>query len=237
MRLVFITLLSVFALISSLKSEQVLYSVQDNSLGINIADFYTNCCSAYSVDFSIQESEKTIRVVFADTSSQKCRCMCNIDLDYRISGLQKGKYKVFVYIDEFKKFGYPKDMRRQISKTDIEIAKECLDEDTFGRLKQGVCKSTTQAVTRADMKAEIEVFPNPSNSMVTIRFFLKDRTDVEIKILNFLGKELLTFEYTDMPEGINTISFSADGLPAGMYLGKLSTKTGTVSSFRVVWSK
>lgn len=163
--------------------------------------------------------------------------MCNIDLDYRISGLQKGKYRVFVYIDELKKFGYPKDIRRQISKNDIEITNECLDEDTFGRLKQSVCKSTTQAMTRADMKAEVEVFPNPSNSMVTIRFFLKDRTDVDIKILNFLGKELLAYEYANMPEGINTVSFSADELPAGMYLGKLSTKTGIVNSFRVVWSK
>jgi len=237
MRLVFIIVFLYLALISSSKSEQVNYAVRENSLIISLLDLNTNCCSAYSVDYSIQESENIIRVVFTDTSTQKCRCMCNIDLDYRISGLQKGKYRVFTYIDELKKFGYSKDMRRQISKTDIEVLNDCLEQDTFGKLKQGVCKSANQSLSRADMKSEIEVFPNPSNSMLTIRFFLKERTDVEIKILNFLGKELVSLEYTNLPEGINTVSFSADDMPSGMYLGKLSTKSGSLNSFRVVWSK
>ncbi len=237
MRLIVLMVLMVFVSSTVLHSEQVAYTLKDNSLKVSITDLYTNCCSAYIGEYSINQTENTIRIVVTDTSNQRCRCMCNMDLEYTATSIQKGKYKVFVYLDELKKFGYPKDIRRLISRHDIEFAKECLEEELQGKLKQSVCKTINSVISRSEMKSEIEVFPNPSNSMVTIRFYLKERNDVEIKILNFLGKDLMTMEYTGLSEGVNTVSFSAGDLPSGMYLGKLMTKSGNVSSFKVVWSK
>ncbi|MBE2189764.1 MAG: T9SS type A sorting domain-containing protein [Candidatus Kapabacteria bacterium] len=237
MRLILLFVFMILVPSTLLQSEQVAYTMKDNSLKVSIADLYTNCCSSYIGDYSINQEENTIRIVITDTSSKRCRCMCNIDLEYTVANIQKGKYKVFVYLDELKKFDYPKDIRRLISRHDIELAKECLEEEFQGKLKQSVCKTTNSVINRSEMKSEIEVFPNPSNSMVTIRFYLKERNDVEIKILNFLGKDLMTMEYTGLPEGVNTVSFSAGDLPSGMYLGKLMTKSGNVSSFKVVWSK
>lgn len=237
MRLLLLIVITIILSSFQIRSEQVGYTLKDNSLKVAIADLYTNCCSAYIGDFSINQIENTIRVVITDTSSHKCRCDCNIDIDYSISGIQKGKYKIFIYLDELKKYGYSKDIRRLISRHEIEFTKECMDDEFLGTLKQSFCKTTSNLTSRNEMKAEIEVFPNPSNSMVTVRFFLKEQSDVEIKVLNFLGKDMLTMEYTNLPQGVNTVSFNADDLPSGMYLGKLITKIGTVSSFKVVWSK
>jgi hypothetical protein len=65
-------------------------------------------------------------------------------------------------------------------------------------------------------------YPNPFNPSTTISFSLPEASQVRISIFTITGElvESLIEEY--MPAGNHNLSFSASGLPSGIYLYKLS---------------
>ena len=70
-------------------------------------------------------------------------------------------------------------------------------------------------------------FPNPFNPTTTIRFDLKERTHVTLKIFNELGQEVETLLDKTMEAGFKGISWNASEYPSGVYFYQL--KAGNYS--------
>lgn len=219
-------------------AESVNVLVDDNLVTIKISDVYANCCSSFQPEFSI--SGNTVVLLYRDTSSQKCRCMCNYDLSYAISQIPKGDYNLVVNREELKRYGYPDDAVVNISKTKFKVEKDHSKNPLGYDFRQSPCKSSSpeqhKRSTR-EVRQEVEVFPNPANSVVTIKFDLRTDSDVSIKITNILGKEILAINKSNLQEGLQTISFDVSELPAGIYIGKITSSEGQINSFKMLWSK
>ncbi|MCF7811303.1 T9SS type A sorting domain-containing protein, partial [bacterium] len=66
------------------------------------------------------------------------------------------------------------------------------------------------------------VYPNPFNSIATIRFDLNVETVVSLRLFDISGREIRTLIENEAQEiGQHSIVLNADNLPAGLYLLKL----------------
>jgi hypothetical protein len=79
-------------------------------------------------------------------------------------------------------------------------------------------------------------YPNPFNSSTNIKFAVKSKSLVEIKIFDILGKEIEKLVDKEFEPGIYTISWNANNLPSGLYLCRM--KAGNfVSSIKLLLIK
>ena len=60
-------------------------------------------------------------------------------------------------------------------------------------------------------------YPNPFNPSTTIRFGLPQKSDVNLKIFDLLGREVATLIDKTMSAGGYKVIFEAKGLPTGVY--------------------
>jgi hypothetical protein len=67
-------------------------------------------------------------------------------------------------------------------------------------------------------------FPNPFNPATTIRFALRARGEVTVRIFDLLGGEITTLLKEELPAGVHQLTFEATELPSGMYFYQLVTK-------------
>ena len=72
-------------------------------------------------------------------------------------------------------------------------------------------------------------FPNPFNPTTLIEFELLQDSDVELKIFNLAGKEIMLLHKGFLQKGIHQFKFDATGLPSGIYLYQVSTSLSTHS--------
>ena len=66
-----------------------------------------------------------------------------------------------------------------------------------------------------------KVFPNPTNSNLTIEFFLKDQATVQFSVLDIHGRIVYEMEPGELQSEKNQLRFNAGHLPAGLYLCRL----------------
>lgn len=221
---------------AEIADETVDIEIVGNSVSIINNNIYTNCCSAYESDISIIGN--TITIVQRDTSTQKCKCNCLIDLKHNIAQLKNGKFELIIYREQLIKFGYDKDEMVFIYKDDFTISGESKATQFFSSFEQTPCKSTSFDRTPSNIELnKVEVFPNPATSAVTIRFPVTKAQRTEIKLFNFLGKEIKSLNLGFIQPGVHTITLDAGNIPSGMYLGKVVFNSGNNMSFRVIWSK
>ena len=64
-------------------------------------------------------------------------------------------------------------------------------------------------------------FPNPFNPNTTIRYDVKTKGDVEMKIFDLLGREVVTLVNENQTPGTYEVVFDASSLPSGVYFYKL----------------
>jgi hypothetical protein len=82
----------------------------------------------------------------------------------------------------------------------------------------------------------LDVFPNPATDRVTCRFNLLRNTQVSIRIYNVYGEETMVVSNTKMySAGDNTLNFSIEELPVGVYTIKLDLD-GTIRTTKIVKS-
>ena len=60
-------------------------------------------------------------------------------------------------------------------------------------------------------------YPNPFNPATTITYSIKEAGNVEIKIYDVLGREVVELLNKEMPAGLYKINFKAENLPSGIY--------------------
>jgi endoglucanase len=65
-------------------------------------------------------------------------------------------------------------------------------------------------------------YPNPFNPSTKIKYNLKNKSHVELKIFDILGKEVCTLVDKEQVMGEYEINFDASGIPAGVYFIKLN---------------
>jgi hypothetical protein len=218
--------------------EKIDIKVDENLVNVRIINFNANCCSKFVQDFSINNNNNQIYLTIRDTSAQKCKCMCNFDLETNISQIPQGNYIIFIYIEELIQYGYPIDIKKLITKREIIVKDNYSKSPLSYDFKQSTCKSGTDVtITQSSSKEFLEIFPNPSASKVTLKFNLKSKADITFKLLNFLGKEVYSTESKDLTSGYHNIQINVNDLPQGLYLGKLSASNGQSQSVKLMWSK
>jgi len=66
-------------------------------------------------------------------------------------------------------------------------------------------------------------YPNPFNPTTTIRYDIKTKGDVELKVFDLLGRDIATLVNENQTPGTYEVVFDATSLPSGVYLYKLIT--------------
>jgi hypothetical protein len=64
-------------------------------------------------------------------------------------------------------------------------------------------------------------YPNPFNPSTKINFVLPEKSFVDLRVYNILGKEVETLVLDEKAAGYHEVQFDAKGLPSGVYLYKL----------------
>ena len=70
-------------------------------------------------------------------------------------------------------------------------------------------------------------YPNPFRSATTLRFELPVRTDVDLRVVDLLGRTVARLVEGPMEAGVHTVRFEAGSLPSGVYLARLRAGSAT----------
>ena len=68
-------------------------------------------------------------------------------------------------------------------------------------------------------------YPNPFNPTTTISFAIPKNQNVELKVYDILGTEVVTLVNEEKPQGSYEIQFEGSGLTSGIYFYQLKTST------------
>ncbi len=66
-------------------------------------------------------------------------------------------------------------------------------------------------------------YPNPFNPTTTIKYSVPQRSNVEIKVYDILGKEILTLVNEEKFRGVYSVTFNASGLSSGIYFYRMQS--------------
>lgn len=96
---------------------------------------------------------------------------------------------------------------------------------THGR---SIFKLDISGITSADYQNNNEFlfkiennFPNPFNPSTVIKYTVKKRTNVLLKVFNLSGEEIVALVNEEKPEGEYSISFDGKNLPTGVYIAQI----------------
>ncbi|MBI5325931.1 MAG: T9SS type A sorting domain-containing protein [Ignavibacteriae bacterium] len=73
----------------------------------------------------------------------------------------------------------------------------------------------------------LEVYPNPVNSVLNLKFSNSGAIDAEIRIVNLIGNELKLYKEKCQTQGTYLFSYNLSDLDNGIYFIHLKTKYGT----------
>jgi len=76
--------------------------------------------------------------------------------------------------------------------------------------------------------SDVTVYPNPATETVTVDFDLKKAGYVHMDLSDLSGKQVTTIYRGSMGEGLNTFSFNAGALSAGVYVVRILDKDGNI---------
>jgi hypothetical protein len=222
----------------TLADEKIEYLVDDNLLTVNISNLNANCCSGFTIDYHINYNNGVITFTLTDTTIQKCRCTCNFDFSIKLGPLPQGKYTIQLNREDLAKYSYSRDKKFSLGRKDVYIDDPHPKSPLILEFKQSPCKNSSEIqASDESIKGGIEIFSNPAAGAVSVRFNLKESGNVNLKVLNFLGKELNDFKFKNLRNGTNTIHLDLSDLPPGMYIGKVMSGGGLLYRFKLVWSK
>ncbi len=78
-------------------------------------------------------------------------------------------------------------------------------------------------VVSVDNYLLINNYPNPFNPSTKIGYYLKDRIDVKVVIMNALGEEIAVLANETQDQGFHEVEFNAANLSSGIYFYSLQT--------------
>ncbi|MGQ0828852.1 MAG: cellulase family glycosylhydrolase [Bacteroidota bacterium] len=92
------------------------------------------------------------------------------------------------------------------------------------------CSITTSINNNLDSnEPTVTIFPNPANDHISVTINLEDEKVIEIKIIDVLGKNILSVPAQNYFDASHPLIIPVHDLPAGTYFLKLSTETLVIS--------
>lgn len=82
--------------------------------------------------------------------------------------------------------------------------------------------------------ADVQVYPNPTNSQTTVNFNLTKGTQATVTIINGLGQKVETLNNGFMQAGVNKLSFDASSFSNGVYFLNINTGSESITHRFVV---
>lgn len=76
--------------------------------------------------------------------------------------------------------------------------------------------------TKGEAVQYLQVYPNPTQEVVTLSYYTDIRTTMDIQVLDVLGKKVLAVRYEPLELGSNQHQISLAQLPKGVYLLQIS---------------
>ena len=80
-------------------------------------------------------------------------------------------------------------------------------------------------------------YPNPFNPKTTIKYNLPATADVEIRVYNYLGQTITTLVSARQTAGSYKVEWDASAFSSGVYFYRLTTKTGFISTKKLILLK
>ncbi len=77
-------------------------------------------------------------------------------------------------------------------------------------------------------------YPNPFNPVTTIRYDLKNKSNVQLTIYDLAGRAIKTLVNQSQNAGSHAVEFDASGLSSGIYVYRIKTSAGFVASRKMV---
>ncbi len=94
---------------------------------------------------------------------------------------------------------------------------------------------TSTGINQLTKTYKLNIFPNPSNGEVTVKFNLNDAANVSLNVVDILGKEVLPSTNYNLNAGEQSISINKNsGLSKGIYFVNLSVNGAKMSKKLVI---
>jgi len=220
----------------TVKADKIEAVMDGRSLVVRVKDVLANCGSKF--DDKIEIITKKIVITQIDTSTFKQRCECNFDLIHTIGNLLPGKYKIEIFREEFKQYGYPEDKRYLIGTIDFDIPNLGQKSGLTLDFRQTPCKATTKLNFSPTSKSiGLEIFPNPGKDEISIRFNSNSSSSARFVIYNLSGKEIYSKEFKNLDDGVFVGKINLQQIPEGVYIAKLLMDNGNSETKKLIWSK
>lgn len=89
-------------------------------------------------------------------------------------------------------------------------------------INEAINATITDIDETTDKSFTFELYPNPAKSKANIDFWLDEPADVQVKVFDYIGKEVRTFSYGFHHEGYNSVTFQTSDLNEGIYFLKFN---------------
>jgi len=113
---------------------------------------------------------------------------------------------------------------------------ESLLGDDFGHI-QVIDSTFATGTDSAELPSSISIlsnYPNPFSDQTQITFNLERTEHVSLAVYDLAGRQIASLLDRTLLPGEHQVSYGASGLPAGIYIARLQTKTGALSRKLVV---
>ncbi|MGE5458215.1 MAG: T9SS type A sorting domain-containing protein [Methanococcaceae archaeon] len=98
------------------------------------------------------------------------------------------------------------------------------DSLAFGTTKKGVVATAMNEPTAQVREFSLKQnYPNPFNPATTISYSIPERSQVELKIFDMLGREVSVLVNKEQNAGEYKVQFDASNLPSGIYIYRLQS--------------
>jgi hypothetical protein len=95
-------------------------------------------------------------------------------------------------------------------------------------------RTETTVNDKSDKKEFLEVYPNPVNESTVIKYYLKERSNVTLKIYDVLGNEVACLVNETMEKGEYLIPLNINRMANGVYFIKLELNSDIISKMIMI---
>jgi len=94
----------------------------------------------------------------------------------------------------------------------------------LGKSNHGGSTGSIEEKVLSDKETAAAVYPNPFSETAWAGYELKDFADVEIRVYNLQGQQVLYIEQPGMSPGVHRESLAVESLPSGVYIYNIMSK-------------
>ena len=101
-------------------------------------------------------------------------------------------------------------------------------------VKKAGSGTTTSVAEINHQPFALQVYPNPANDAVHLKFNLQDATGASITITDVAGRAVAYISESNIATGENDIAYQVSSLPSGLYIVRMQSSAGIVSKKVVI---